>query len=227
MNERRGNNVASKMTTCKVCGAEIAKSADVCPKCGAKLKRRHPVLGVLVALVGIFIIIGALGSNSSSNTPKKVGDTRGDSTIVKASTEVQATKQPSQTRFGVGEKVELNDVVVTLVSVTESRGSQFNTPTDGNVFLLCEFEIENNSKSELAISSMMSFKAYCDDYSLNISLGALMEKGSKSQLDGTIASGKKMNGVVGYEVAADWKEIEIQFQSNVWSSKNITFFAEH
>ena len=46
-------------------------------------------------------------------------------------------------------------------------------------------------------------------------------------MDGSIASGKKMNGVVGYEVVADWKEIEIQFQSNVWSSKNITFFAEH
>ena len=70
---------------------------------------------------------------------------------------------------------------------------------------------------------MMSFKAYCDDYSPR----GLNGKGSKSQLDGSIASGKKMNGVVGYEVAADWKEIEIQFQSNVWSSKNITFFAEH
>lgn len=219
--------MANKMTTCKVCGAEVAKSAHVCPKCGAKLKRKHPVLGILIALVGIFIIIGALGSNSSSNTPKKVGDAGDASTTVKASTEAQATEQPAQTRFGVGEKVELNDVVVTLVSVTESKGSQFNTPTDGNVFLLCEFEIENNSKSELAISSMMSFKAYCDDYSLNLSLGAMMEKGNKNQLDGTIAGGKKMNGVVGYEVAADWKEVEIQFQSNVWSSKNITFFAEH
>lgn len=215
--------MANKMTTCKVCGAEVAKSASVCPKCGAKLKRKHPILGIIIALVGIFIIIGAFGSKSSSNTPKRVDD----APTTKTSTEAQATEEPTQTRFGVGERVEFNDVIVTLVSVTESKGSQYNTPADGNVFLLCEFEIENNTKSELAISSMMSFSAYCDDYSINLSLSALMEKGNKNQLDGSIASGKKMNGVIGYEVPADWKEVEIQFQSNVWSSKNFTFFAEH
>lgn len=35
-----------KMTTCKVCGASIAKSATTCPQCGAKQKKRHPVLGI-------------------------------------------------------------------------------------------------------------------------------------------------------------------------------------
>ena len=37
---------------------------------------------------------------------------------------------------------------------------------------------------------------------------ALLEKGDKNQLDGTVAPGKKMNGVIGYEVPADWKELE-------------------
>ena len=229
--------MANKMTTCKVCGAEVAKSASVCPKCGAKLKRKHPALWIIIALAGIFIIIATVSSNSSNNTPKKVDDapaaktsTEVQATVnptTKSSTEVQATEQAVQTRFGVGERVELNDVIVTLVSVTESKGSQYNTPTDGNVFVLCEFEIENNTKNELAISSMMSFSAYCDDYILNYSLPALMEKGNKNQLDGSIAPGKKMNGVVGYEAPADWKELEIKFQSNVWSSNNFTFFAEH
>ena len=70
-----------------------------------------------------------------------------NSVTTKSSTEVQATEQAVQTRFGVGERVELNDVIVTLVSVTESKGSQYNTPTDGNVFVLCEFEIENNTRT--------------------------------------------------------------------------------
>ena len=45
---------------------------------------------------------------------------------------------------------------------------------------------------------MMSFEAYCDDYTCTFSLGALMEKGNKNQLDGTVAAGKIL--VDGYGV---------------------------
>ena len=212
--------MANKMTTCKACGAEIAKSASSCPKCGAKLKKKHPILAILIAIIGIAIIGAALGSN---NQPKKVGDTN---TPAQATT-VKSTEQPAQTEFGVGDNVELNNVIVTFVGVTESTGSQYNKPTDGNVFVLCEFEIENNSSNEIAVSSMMSFEAYCDDYACNYSLSALMEKGSKNQLDGQVAAGKKFNGVVGYEVPADWKELELKFTPDFWAGKKITFVANH
>ena len=52
-----------------------------------------------------------------------------------------------------------------------------------------------------------------------------MEKGSKNQLDGTVAAGKKFSGVVGYEVPTDWQELEINFTPDVWSGKDITFIA--
>lgn len=75
---------------------------------------------------------------------------------------------------------------VTLASVTESTGSTYGTPTEGNVFVLCEFEMANNSDKKIAVSSMMSFEAYCDDYTCTFSLGALMEKSNKNQLDRTV-----------------------------------------
>lgn len=212
----------SKLTTCKVCGAEVAKSAPTCPKCGAKLKKKHPILGVILGILGVLIILGAIGSGASK--PKKVDPAE---TSTKTQTEAKATPTPEQTRFAVGEKVELNDVCATLVGVTESNGSQFNTPNEGNVFVLCEFEIENNSNADISVSSMISFETYCDDYATNISLAALIEKGNKNQLDGTVAGGKKMNGVVGYEVPADWKELEIHFKPNFWSGKDIEFYAVH
>lgn len=56
---------------------------------------------------------------------------------------------------------------------------------------------------------------------------ALLEKGDKNQLDGTVAPGKKMNGVIGYEVPADWKELEINFTPDFWSNKDISFVAKH
>lgn len=210
-----------KLKTCKACGAEVAKNAKTCPRCGAKLKMGHPILiGILVFIV-LVSIIGSMGSNED---PKKVDDgAAGQSTVTD---QTEDKKEPEKkTTFTVGEKVELNGVNVTLVDVSSNSGSDFNKPTEGNVFLICEFEIENNSNSEIAVSSMMSFEAYCDDYTCTFSLGALMEKGNKNQLDGTVAAGKKFNGVVGYEVPADWQEFEIVFTPNFWSGKDITFVA--
>ena len=207
----------AKIVKCKTCGAEIAKSAKVCPKCGAKQKK-HIVLGVILVIFGILLISAAIGGGSDDGEPKKVVD----STPVQSQDENNNSAEPEKTTFGVGEQVSLNDVVVTMNNVTESNGSQFNKPTDGNTFILCEFTIENNSEKDLAVSSLMCFETYVDDYSSSMSLSALLES-DKNQLDGTVAAGKKMNGTIGYEAPADWKEIEVRFTPDFWRGKDITF----
>lgn len=209
-----------KMTNCKACGREIAKSAKACPHCGAKNKKKHPIL---LGIVIFFVLIGIIGSMGDSDEPKKV-DNAGTSNIGTSVNTNDKVKE-EKNEFRIGETAELKGVSVTLVNVTESNGSQFNTPTDGNVFVLCEFEIANNSDKEIAVSSMMSFEAYCDDYTCTFSLTALMEKGNKNQLDGTVAAGKKFNGVIGYEVPADWRELEVRFTPDFWSGKDIVFVA--
>lgn len=207
----------AKIVKCKTCGAEIAKSAKVCPKCGAKQKK-HIVLGVILVIFGILLISAAIGGGSDDGEPKKVVD----STPVQSQEDGNNSAEPEKNTFSVGEQVSLNDVVVTMNNVTESNGSQFNKPTDGNTFILCEFTIENNSEKDLAVSSLMCFEAYVDDYSTSMSLSALLES-DKSQLDGTVAAGKKMNGIIGYEAPTDWKEIEVRFTPDFWRGKDITF----
>ncbi len=208
-----------KMTNCRSCGAEIAKSAVTCPHCGARNKRKHVLLWVVLGVLAL-IIIGAAGSGGSEPAPAAASSTS-------AAAPKSESKAPVKKAFGVGESAELKDIVVTLVSVEESSGSQFNQPTDGNVFVICEFEIENNSSSEINVSSLLSFAAYCDDYSLNFSLTALLEKGNRNQLDGQIAAGKKMNGIIGYEVPIGWNELEIRFTPSFWSGNEIIFTAVH
>lgn len=208
-----------KITNCRSCGAEIAKSAVTCPHCGARNKRKHVLLWVVLGVLAL-IIIGAAGSGGSEPAPAAASSTS-------AAAPKSESKAPVKKTFGVGESAELKDIVVTLVSVEESSGSQFNQPTDGNVFVICEFEIENNSSSEINVSSLLSFAAYCDDYSLNFSLTALLEKGNRNQLDGQIAAGKKMNGIIGYEVPIGWNELEIRFTPSFWSGNEIIFTALH
>ena len=112
-----------------------------------------------------------------------------------------------------------------MTNYSENYGSEWNKPTDGNVFLLVEFEIANNSTSELAVSSIISFDGYVDGYSASTSFSALLEN-EQSQLDGTIAPGMKMRGWIGYEVSVGWRELEIHFTDNVWSNNKFKFLLQ-
>lgn len=122
----------------------------------------------------------------------------------------------------VGNIISYNGITVQLVGVTENNGSEYNEPAAGNVFVLCEFEIANNSGEDISISSLMSFEAYVDDYSTDTSFGAEMST-DKGTLDGTIASGKKMRGVIGYELPKNWSTIEIRFTPDFWSGDEFIF----
>lgn len=205
---------------CKYCQTEIPKKAKICPNCKKKQKGFGCLTTVIVVIL-IFVIIGVIGSQSEKK-PVKVSDSISyNSTSVSNSTseikeEIQESSETTEIAtseeesvFRVGETAEMNDIQITLVNYEESNGSEYNTPSEGNVFVLANFEISNNSDSELAVSSMASFEAYADDYALNYSISALIEKQDSTQLDGTVAPGKKMNGWVGYEVPADWSNIEI------------------
>lgn len=185
-----------------------------------KEKKKGSCLKTILIIIAVIIVLGVIGSIfGEEEKPEKVGEVNTD-----AQTEAApAEDEEEQTIFKQGEVAEMNDVQITLMGYEESAGSEFNTPAEGNVFVLANFEIANNSDSELAISSMMSFEAYADDYALNYSINALLEKSDSTQLDGTIAPGKKMNGWIGYEVPSDWSNMEIHFTDNVWSNNKFVF----
>lgn len=192
-----------------------------------KEKKKGSCLKTILIVIAVIIVLGVIGSIfGEEEKPEKVADVNTDTQTEEPSTETETELEEDdeeQTVFKQGEVAEMNDVQITLMGYEESAGSEFNTPAEGNVFVLANFEIANNSDSELAISSMMSFEAYADDYALNYSINALLEKSDSTQLDGTIAPGKKMNGWIGYEVPADWSNVEIHFTDNVWSNNKFVF----
>lgn len=221
--------MARKMKPCKTCGERIAKSAKRCPHCGSKQGGGiGKIIGIIVL---VFLVLGIIGSLGDDDEPKRVdapsANSSGSAAPASGTAQQDDTEQavePEKTSFGVGEAVSLNDVVVTLVGVTESAGANYMEAPDGKVFLICEFQIENNSDKDIAVSSMLSFEAYIDDYSTTIDLSAIVSA-DKPQLDGSIAAGKKMNGIVGYEADENWSEIEVRFTPDFWSSKEIVFTA--
>ena len=124
--------------------------------------------------------------------------------------------------YSIGDTAESNGVKVTLVNAETGHGSQYLTPSAGNIFVTLEFEIENDSSSDINVSSIASFEAYCDDYSVTESITAVTLS-DKSTLDGNVAAGKKMNGVISYEVPEDWQNLEVTFSPSFWSNHSVTF----
>ena len=129
--------------------------------------------------------------------------------------------------YGVNEPAETEGITVTLTNVMESKGGSEYKPEEGNVFVICEFKIENNSNEDLMISSMMCFSASFDDktYPESIeALGVAMFSG-KYQLDTLVEVGKKVNGVVGYEVPEAWEEMQIRFTPEAYTGDRLVFVA--
>lgn len=216
--------IGGDMKACKSCGRMIAKNAKVCPACGAKAKQFYKRWWFwLIVVIVLFIIIPQIfGSDGSSSEAKKVGE------ISAADEQSEAKTAKKQKKFGVGEVVELNDVSTTLIKVTESSGSRYNKPSSGKDFVLCEFEIANNTNEEITVSSLLNFSAYCDDYAVDTSFNAEMEKADGQQtLDSSVAPGKKTKGVIGYELPIGWKELEIRYTPDWWKGHEVVFVAEN
>lgn len=63
--------MSDKMTTCKACGKEIAKSAKKCPNCGADQRNFFGKHKIITAILALFIIgvIGAAASGGGNDKP--------------------------------------------------------------------------------------------------------------------------------------------------------------
>lgn len=214
---------------CKHCKTEIPYGAKVCPNC----RKKQGGGGCLTAII-VIVAIGLIGScvgggKSNDEDPSKVTTTtaQSNSSEQKAVTAAPEATAVEKTAFDIGEIADIKGVQVSLIGITESKGSEFLKPDEGNIFVLCEFEISNNSDNDISVSSVMSFEAYCDDYSISQDILGLQapEGTGKNQLDGSVAAGKKMNGIIAYQVPGDWKTLEIKFSPSFWSNKSATFIA--
>lgn len=139
--------------------------------------------------------------------------------------EPPAETQAAKDSYGVGEAATWNGVTATLTQVEVSQGSDAGQPEAGKVFLLCHFEITNNSDKDLTLSSVLSFKAYVDGAVTTPSSAAVYST-DLSALEGAIAAGETRTGILGYEVDQTWQDLKILFTPDMLSSDGLTFTAQ-
>ncbi len=201
---------------CKHCKTKIPAGAKVCPNC--RKKQGYILKWVIIGIV----VIGIIGSAGESDDNAKDVTTAKKENLENTSSQ----EKKKETEFSVGETAEYKNVQVKLIGYEESYGNDWGKPGDGKVFVFPEFEITNNSNEEISVSSLVSFECYVDDYKTDFSSNAFMvisTEDGKQQLDGSIAPGKKLKGVLGIEASSNWNTVEIYYKDNVWLNSNFSF----
>lgn len=209
----------SKMTNCKACGKEIAKGVNKCVHCGKDQRNffmKHKIITIILALA----ILGGIGSATGGNKNQGTKVAESTSTSSKPATSTESKKNETKT-FKVGDVVQLKDYKITVNKVYNVPGTDLAKPKSGNEFIAVDCTVENISKEEQAVSSMMMFKVVDKDgraceYSLMGQTAA-----NAGQLDGKIGVGRKMTGVYVVEVPKGTTGLELEFEGSLLSSGQV------
>lgn len=198
---------AKETKLCKYCKQEIPKNAKVCPVC--KRKQGGAAKWIAIAAVVVILVIAALGSGGSA---KKTGTVNG---------EENNSQSASQDSFSVGDIVETKNARISFISAEEYvSDNQFIQPKEGNVFYRMEFEFENISSSDIALSSLLDWECYADTYAVDQSY--LQD----DQLNATLSPGKKAKGAVYFEIPQNAQSIELNYKTDLWSDGKVIFIVK-
>lgn len=201
--------------------------------------RRMAITGIAAATVGIALVIIILIIVTANSGTKESAKKDTIESNVTNDPGQSATQEPSKilntqedkideseasrsdNTFQVGESLELKDERLTYLSCDENYtpDNQFAQPKSGNKIVRLEFEYDNIGQIDRSIS-FYSFTGYADGYKVDPWYYA------DDDINGTISSGKKVKGAVYFEVPKDAKEITVEYDMNLWTSKKAIFLVK-
>ena len=144
---------------------------------------------------------------------------------ISSSQNIQTPNNPINTE----RKIEFNSsydafgINTVFSSVYISQGTKANTPPEGYVFYICEFDIGNNTQSYLQINSAKNFSAYADKYLCNNVHLMFDAENNHSYIDCNIAPGKRNKGVVVFQVPKEYQNMEIRYKPYLTSQAEFIF----
>jgi len=160
---------------------------------------------ILIILAIAVLLVVCIGCSTETITPEKVEPGSND--------DGNDNGGATTDTYAIGETIKMGDLEFTLHSAQLSAGEEFWKPEEGNVYLLVDCTIQNNSSESEAISSMLMFKVTDDqNYQYNVTV----TPDQKGQLDGELGAGRAMRGEVAFEVAAESEYWELIFEPNVF-----------
>ena len=121
--------------------------------------------------------------------------------------------------YALGETFKLGNLQYKINSVRTlgGKGNIYNSPRDGNTFLLVDLTIENQGSTDVEIRSKLGFKLEDQNGKRQkSSIGDILAL--KDSIGGTITAGGRMTGELVYEVSKEAKTFELTVIPNPLNS---------
>lgn len=163
-------------------------------------------VGILVVL-GLYVFFGSL---IGVGIRKVVGEKKESPKVVEAiQTEVEQPTKDKVTRFTIGDTIINRDYKLTVegasIIVSDNKYAQ---PNEDCEFVEVDVTLENTSNDTLNVNPL-KFTSYADGFSVDNYNSDAYVATSKNTLRADLDIGKKVKGVLCYEVPKDWSELEV------------------
>lgn len=164
-------------------------------------------VGILVVL-GLYVFFGSL---IGVGIRKIVGEKKESPKVVEAiQTEVEDEPTKDKvTRFTIGDTMINRDYKLTVegasIIVSDNKYAQ---PDENCEFVEVDVTLENTSNDTLNVNPL-KFTSYADGFSVDNYNSDAYVATSKNTLRADLDIGKKVKGVLCYEVPKDWSELEV------------------
>lgn len=211
---------------CKHCQTEIPKKAKVCPNC----RKKQGGVGkwIVIALVAV-LLIGAIGgsdeesgNNDVGNNSEMVNNNSNNNTSENGINKDTTTENvdDKENIISKGDVFEANGLKVSIKEISTNYTDYEDpygiyAPKEGYKYVSVSFTYENTGKSD-AYVSIYDYDCYAD--------GTLCEQSYYFDTDfinANLSSGRNVSFTTYYVVPVDAKDVELEYTSNIWTSKKV------
>lgn len=202
------------------------------------------LISIIVILVSLgFVIYKAIKGVNSNVSMKKTLITFGTSILVfiiavlatpnnsttttvsaplKQIAVAQAPVVPKvKTSYKIGESAVFNNVSVTVISMTKSMGAQFDTPKNGNEYIIVKVAIKNTGTSDADYNpydfKMENSKGQITDNAITtVAQNTALQSGSLAQ-NGTVS------GTMVFEQPINDPTLTLKYTGNIFNNSGVNF----
>ena len=167
------------------------------------------ILSVLLAIcVLATFAFFAVGSSDDSSASVSQGEGAENS---------DSSSEAQTLTVNVGDTLTTDFLKITYSECVEYKDyNEFSAPESGNTVYRLKVDIENISDSDQFVSTW-DYTCYADDNAADE-----YYYGDNS-LSATISAGRKTSGYIYFEVPKDAENIEVEYETDFWSSKKAIF----
>ena len=177
-------------------------------------------------LIAVIVVIALAGGGGEEETATKVDEAmetsaaaENEDTSGETSDTAKEEEKPAKEEFAVGEKVQLDDNVLTVTEVERSAGGEFDQPKDGHEYVVVTVMIENAGDENISYNPF--------DFKMANSQGQILDQAfttidtNTALQSGELAPGGKVTGTIAFEQPAGDPGLQLQYTPSFWSDKTI------